>query len=205
MKQLEFTQNVIPMNMNIGDEIVLALKGTSAVLDVGAMSWVIDYPEDLVEIVDVSLPPGTLVKNFVDNQHHLRIAWYTLTPINVATGVSFGGIKVKLLKKPTFGEKITLSVLDLPEVNWGDFTNCQAIPHVVVGIDAPEQTATATPVDPTGPDPIPVVIDPLPATGTTTTQPEPGEPIVKIDLQANGGTYRVQLDENDGVNVFFIK
>lgn len=206
MQKLSFSSNVVPMNINLGDEIILSLKATQE-LTVGAMSWIIDYPEDVVEIVDVMLPPGMLVKNAVDLQHHLRIAW--VCPVSAAgvsaaelvPGVSFGGIKVKVIKKPEVGAKIALSVVDTPETEFGD-ENAQSIPGVVIQIDVPEQLAAVTVPD--EPDPEPVTTDPVPASGTPVVEEE-AEPLVETLYRIERGSYLVTLDKDKGVTVKFVK
>lgn len=142
MKKLDFSYNPQTYQMTSGDVIGLEMKAT-ANLTVGAMSYVIDYPETLVQIVDVVLPAvqGGKMYNPSDPNGHLRIAWYSLVPANLVTGEVFGTIMLKLLRTPISNEAIELKMLELPEVEFGN-QFAISIPDVVIEIDKPTQVMT---------------------------------------------------------------
>lgn len=71
-------------------------------LNMGALSVILDYPDDLMDIEDVLLPSVEATEDLIysDNNGELRIAWYGLKPLSIEPNEPVFKLKVFMKNRP---------------------------------------------------------------------------------------------------------
>ena len=77
------------------------------VMSVSAISLVIPYPEDLLEVEDVQIGQGVPVINILPNQ--VRVAWSELQPMNLKAGETLLTLKIRAKEAFTGDQSIQLT------------------------------------------------------------------------------------------------
>jgi hypothetical protein len=128
-------------------EISLPVVATQN-LDVAAMSMVLNFPTDKVEILDVYLnnnPAQPVPFNVVNNQ--LRISWFNGTSINVSAGQPVYTLRVRINGNVVKGDVIRFTLANDPLNEMGDAAMV-SISNVDLTVNVLEATATGiNPID----------------------------------------------------------
>jgi hypothetical protein len=154
----DFNRSFIPGNQkgNTGNihleegEIRVASQGSVQTLnfrvtqpiELGAISLILNYPEEMIEIIDISLGPNpTESVLFHADNGQLRIGWFTAHPYELLPGDVLLTLDVKVLDLPGTGEPIAFSAAmdPLNELADGRFV---PISQVVLKADALQGTAS---------------------------------------------------------------
>jgi hypothetical protein len=202
---LDYGQNVI---VDVNTEFELPVYAGMD-MKVGAVSLIMDFPSDDVEITDVffsSDPESGLQYNV--NGNELRIGWYSLAPVWLNEGESLVTLKMKM--KTSTEEGIYFSLVDsqLNELADGDFDVFDA----TLIIDIPSKSALGFGNNNEVAENIELSNHPNPFIGTTTLTysiPENGEVTleiydmignkmkVEVDATQDAGNYSVIMDANE--------
>ncbi len=154
----DFNRSFIPGNQkgNTGNihleegEIRVASQGSVQTLnfrvtqpiELGAISLILNYPEEMIEIIDISLGPNpTESVLFHADNGQLRIGWFTAHPYELLPGDVLLKLDVKVLDLPGPGAPIAFSAAmdPLNELADGRFV---PISQVVLKADALQGTAS---------------------------------------------------------------
>jgi hypothetical protein len=120
--------------VDAGAEFMLPMVATSN-LEVGAISMIMNFPSDKLEIVDAYLLGNeNQPVDFNLMGDELRLAWTSVFPVNVNAGQSLVTLKLRLVGALATGEKIQLSFNGSPLNELAD-GNVQVIPDVVLNAD----------------------------------------------------------------------
>lgn len=133
-------------NAGANQEFELAVKLVDASL-VGAVSLILKYPDDLVEVQDVLINSTNGQLDWSAKEGELRIGWNSLLPLNLPAGSDLMILKMKTSSAFTSGNTIRLALSDDPmnelaDDNFNIIGNASLTVEVIhapaVGIDQPE-------------------------------------------------------------------
>jgi hypothetical protein len=117
-------------------------------LDLGAISLMMDYPDDKVDILGVYLhndPNAPIPYNLVNGE--LRIGWFDVNGTSVQAGQPLLTLKVRPKTTITTGEIISFTLTSDPLNELGDMS-MQVIDNAHLSVDVLEAGYTGIPVDP---------------------------------------------------------
>ncbi len=120
--------------VDAGTEFMLPMVATSN-MEVGAVSMIMNFPSDKLEIVDAYLlgdENQPVQFNLMGDE--LRLGWNSVMPVNVNSGQSLVTLKLRLIGALAAGEKIQLSFNGSPLNELAD-GKAQVIPNVVLNAD----------------------------------------------------------------------
>jgi hypothetical protein len=114
----EGSREIVP-----GTMMVIPVK-TVETMEVGAISMILNFPSDKLEVLDVTLADkATQSIPFSVNGDELRIGWYSKTPVVIPAGGELVVLKVRSTSPLSEGETIRFSMIpdNLNELADGSF------------------------------------------------------------------------------------
>jgi hypothetical protein len=164
-------------------------------MDVGAVSLILDYPSDLVEVLGVYLgsdPSATVWHTLAANE--LRIGWYDMLPIMLSNGDALVTLKLKINEEGYEGEVIQFSLAADPLNELAD-GGYDVIGNASLTMDMVETVITSID-DSMLTGALPFANHPNPfMTSTTFTYDLPADGKVTIDVYSSTGDYVTRLVE----------
>jgi hypothetical protein len=175
-------------------ELPLTLKHASTV---GAVSLILDFPMDLMEVTGVTMNNSTGDLSWAAKNGELRIGWYSPAPSSFEANSDL--LVIQLKTSETFGPgdaiRIKLAASSLNELADGNFA---VIPDALLGVDVLEFSTNGT-VEPLNASSIALVSHPNPFKDQTTlsyTLPAEGHVTLKINSML-GQTLLTVVDKNE--------
>jgi hypothetical protein len=109
-------------------------------MTVGAVSMILHFPSDLVEIKDVSMKNTGGNLDWAVNGDELRIGWHTQTPVTLAAAEELLVISLRTTTKFTQGKSIRFILDDSPLSELAD-GSYEVIPNGLLGIGVVESSS----------------------------------------------------------------
>ena len=174
-------------------------------MSVGAVSMILNFPSNLVEVSGVNMKEETGSLNWAVNGDELRIGWNSQTPLTLAAAGELLVISLKTTNEFTVGESIrfTLAADPLNELADAYFN---VIPNAVLAVDVIESSTT-------GVEEVPVVESiklenyPNPFYGyTNITYSLPFEGEVTLEVSSSlGNRVRLLVDATQPAGNYMVK
>jgi hypothetical protein len=198
---LVYKENIL---MDAGMEFELPVRTTGAMV-VGAVSMTLNFPEDLVEVTDVTMNNAGGQLMWAVNGNELRIGWITSNPISLAENADLVTLKLRTTSKFLVGQTIRLSMPADPLNELADASN-DVIPGVILSVDVVESSTYGTPDNPDIEN-LTLVSHPNPfATYTTITYTLPSEGHVTLQLNDMlGRRVSMVVDEREPSGKYSVK
>ena len=173
-------------------------------MEVGAISLIMNFPSDDVEITNVFLTsdPSSSLKYNVSGDE-IRIGWYTLAPVWLNKGESLITLKMKLKNQSADEILFSLASSELNELADGNY---DVIDNALLRIDVPSTSAMGTGVNLSAEE-VDFTSYPNPFNESTTLSysiPVNGQVIIEIyDLVGN--KVKVAIDETQSAGEYSLK
>jgi len=187
-----------------GTEVELPVRVVNT-SDLGAASLILNFPDNLMEVTDVTMKANDGRLDWAVNGNELRIGWNTLNPVIFEAGENLVVIKLRTSSSFTEGEniRITLAPDPLNELADGSF---EVIPDAVLSTDVLEASTFSIP-DPPESEKLTLVNHPNPFYDYTyLTYSLPHEGHVTLEIADMMG-HRVSLlvDKNQAAGKYTLK
>ena len=112
-----------------GDIIEVPLKVQNSLI-VGAVSMVMEYPKELMQIIDISVNQGSVT--YKAGNGHLRLAWSEITPMELLPGESIIKLKIKTSNDFLPDSEIRFALDPTSEIN-----NARGVPFTDLYLGVP--------------------------------------------------------------------
>jgi hypothetical protein len=190
--------------LGAGMDIELPIRTTSA-MKVGAVSMILNFPADFVEVTGVEMSNAGGQLDWAVNGDELRIGWNTQNPISLDASAVLVILKLRTTGKFVIGETIRLNLVSDPLNELADATY-EVIPGAVLSVDVLESSTYSVPEKP-GAESLTLVSHPNPFMDFTTisyTLPQEGH----VTLQVNdmlGQRVALVVDERQVAGKYSMK
>jgi len=209
------------LQMKAGDEFDLPITTESAI-DVSALSLILNFPSDKLEIMGVTLAVNTNTPmRYNVSGNELRTGWYSGENLSLSAGDKLLTLRVKLLVSLDENETVRFTLAADPLNELADAMGA-VIPDAVLNMDLIGSTLGVNPGDGSGS--LRFINYPNPFTGTTTlaySLPANGAVTIELrntlgvvdrvilnEVQQTSGDYKLVLDAStlpDGVYIATLK
>jgi hypothetical protein len=175
--------------------------------EVGAVSLILHFPADLVEVTNVIMNHAGGQLDWAVNGDELRIGWNTRNPLSLNAGAELLTLQLRTQSQFVAGKAIRLTLANDPLNELAD-ASYSVIPSAVLLVDVVESSTYGVP-DPSGNNELGLVCQPNPFAGHAAlyyTIPMEGHVVLRLtdelgrrvallaDERMMPGTYRIDLD-----------
>jgi hypothetical protein len=122
------------IQISANTEFELPIRTVNA-MNVGAVSLVLNFPSDLVEVHDVLMNGGNDQLDWSVDGNELRIGWNSMSSLTTVAGSDLFTLKLKTTADFTDGSMIQFTLAQTPLNEMAD-QNFNVIPDAVLSIDA---------------------------------------------------------------------
>jgi hypothetical protein len=130
---LSLMNNTTTIKVKPGENIELPIRTNSA-MTIGAVSLILNFPSDLVDVTGVWVDNNIIPPEYNENGNELRIGWTSLMPSNLNQGDKIVNLKLHIRDAFTSGKSARFTLVNNP-LNEVANNNMVQIQNVVLNVD----------------------------------------------------------------------